>query len=181
MLDHTGITWEQTRDPPALKTNSSVYQLYSRDPCRTPFQWDSSISSGFSSTADTWLPVNPNYQTLNVAAQLGKEGSHLEIYKKLSELRKKDTIINGDFKVKVLSDTSFAYVRTLKDSETYVFVINLDKNSAKIDLTELDSELIPENLVVAIAQDGSALKEGLVKLFYLQIAFHIYILIILFL
>lgn len=159
MVDHTGITWEQTRDPPALKTNESVYMIYSRDPCRTPFQWDATTSSGFSSNAVTWLPVNPNYRTLNVAAQLDKDKSHLEIYKKLTELRKTNTIVNGDFKLKVLSSTAFAYMRVLEKSDTYVVVINLDDKTAKIDLSTFGS-LIPANITVEITQAGSKLEEG---------------------
>lgn len=38
MTDNRDITWAETDDPAACQTNETVYQLYSRDPVRTPFQ-----------------------------------------------------------------------------------------------------------------------------------------------
>lgn len=38
MTDNRDITWGETDDPAACQTNETVYQLYSRDPVRTPFQ-----------------------------------------------------------------------------------------------------------------------------------------------
>lgn len=40
------VSWEDTVDTPACNTNSSVYQKYSRDPTRTPFQWDDTKNAG---------------------------------------------------------------------------------------------------------------------------------------
>jgi hypothetical protein len=38
MTDNRDITWAETDDPNACQSNETVYQLYSRDPVRTPFQ-----------------------------------------------------------------------------------------------------------------------------------------------
>lgn len=40
------ISWQNTVDPQACNTNETVYNDVSRDPARTPFQWDSSTSAG---------------------------------------------------------------------------------------------------------------------------------------
>ena len=51
-------------------------------------QWDASPNAGFTDAdANPWLPVNANYQTLNVEAQLSDVNSHLNIYKSLVQLR----------------------------------------------------------------------------------------------
>ena len=63
----------------------------SRDPERTPMQWDSSDNAGFTiAGVDPWLPINPNYATLNVEAQRSDPLSHLSIYKSLVQLRYSD-------------------------------------------------------------------------------------------
>lgn len=38
-----------------------------RDPSRSPMQWSDDLNAGFSNTnASTWLPISPNYTTINV-------------------------------------------------------------------------------------------------------------------
>lgn len=62
---------------------------YSRDNARTPMQWNSSKNAGF--TAGTpWLKVNPNYRSINVAAQEKEYGSILNYYKRLLAFRKSE-------------------------------------------------------------------------------------------
>ena len=85
-----GLTPEQ-----ALRAVS----LYSRDNARTPFQWDASPGAGFT-TGTPWLPLNPNYRELNLAAQRGREGSVYEFYRSLIALRKSgeygETLVYGE-------------------------------------------------------------------------------------
>lgn len=93
------ISWKDTVDPAACNTNASVYERYSRDPERTPFQWDDSTNAGFSTSMHTWLPVAANYREVNVRAELGGRNSHLQVWKKLVALRKDETMRNGILKV----------------------------------------------------------------------------------
>ena len=59
----------------------------SRDPERTPMQWDNSTNSGFTN-AKPWLPVNENYREgVTVSCQAGKVDSHLGVYTQLTQLR----------------------------------------------------------------------------------------------
>ena len=62
---------------------------WSRDNARTPVQWSAGPAAGFT-TGAPWLPVNPNYTRVNVAAQQGVPDSVLEFYKELIKLRKND-------------------------------------------------------------------------------------------
>ncbi|MEG1706541.1 MAG: alpha-amylase family glycosyl hydrolase, partial [Clostridia bacterium] len=60
----------------------------SRDNARTPVQWNNTLNAGFSSAEKTWLPVNPNYVTVNIENDLKNENSVLNYYKSLIALRK---------------------------------------------------------------------------------------------
>nr|CAD7263971.1 unnamed protein product [Timema shepardi] len=44
-MEDTFISWEQTVDPPGLNAGPERYQLFSRDPERTPYQWDNTTSA----------------------------------------------------------------------------------------------------------------------------------------
>ena len=51
---------------------------------------------GFTEEKKSWLPVNPNYYKLNVEDQKKIPTSNYNFYKKMSQLRKTDTLKNGD-------------------------------------------------------------------------------------
>jgi alpha-glucosidase len=96
---------------PAVKCNPAENE-HSSDWVRSPMQWDDTKNGGFSSADKTWLPVNDNYNTVNVKAQQGREKSHLEIYKSLMKLRKNEAILESDkFEIKTLGVNSFAFKR----------------------------------------------------------------------
>lgn len=71
---------------------------YSRDNARTPMQWTNQPNAGFT-TGTPWLKVNPNYTSINAAAQQDDPNSVRSFYKQLIALRKneeyKETIVYG--------------------------------------------------------------------------------------
>lgn len=98
-----GISFEETVDPAALNAYpdgpKDGWQWKSRDPERTPFQWDGTKNAGFCKCRDkTWLPVNPNYPNLNLALQKSMRKSTFNHYKDLSRLRKDETMMKGDYR-----------------------------------------------------------------------------------
>lgn len=75
-----------------------ILNRFNRDNARTPMQWSASEYAGFSHT-NPWLPVNPNYTDINVAAQVDDSCSLLSYYKELIALRKhpeyQETLVYG--------------------------------------------------------------------------------------
>lgn len=96
----------------------------SRDNARTPMQWDDSPQAGFSTTKP-WLPVNPNYQTINVAKALADKNSLFYTYQALIKLRKEeDWLVDADYELLETSSKVFAYLRKTTD-KTYLVLVNL--------------------------------------------------------
>nr|CAD7451879.1 unnamed protein product [Timema tahoe] len=115
-MEDTFISWEQTKDPNGLYVGSRRYTKFSRDPQRTPFQWDTSTSAGFSSNKSTWLPVNDNYMKLNLQSQKLAKESHYHVYKRLVQARRSTTLQKGDVDIQAVSKyvlTIFRYVKEM--------------------------------------------------------------------
>lgn len=110
-MEDTNVRWDQTIDPRGQNAGLSGYRILSRDPCRSPYQWNASANSGFSNNLSTWLPVNPSYWKFNLDAQKKSPYSHYSVYKRLTKLRKTRTIQRGAFEGHVLSEWVYAFSR----------------------------------------------------------------------
>jgi alpha-glucosidase len=93
-----------------------------RDGERTPMQWTAGRDAGFSTAASTWLPVAPNYTTVNVAAESRNPGSLLSYYRRLIALRKQNVALRtGDFRVVDPGNPDvLSFVRTAKGTTVLV-------------------------------------------------------------
>ena len=69
-----------------------------RGNARTPVQWDATPNAGFT-TGTPWMPVNPNYKTINAQAEVLKRDSIFNHYRRLIAFRKKHPVaVHGDYK-----------------------------------------------------------------------------------
>uniref|UniRef100_A0A1B0DP21 alpha-glucosidase n=1 Tax=Phlebotomus papatasi TaxID=29031 RepID=A0A1B0DP21_PHLPP len=135
----------------------------SRDPNRTPMQWDDTAFAGFTSGSKTWLPVHPGYVTRNVQQQTSQELSHLKHYTKLSELRKEDTFAHGDFLLKILGERVFGYLRFLPGHPTYAVVLNYHNQEEIVDLSVFAS--LPDTLeVIASPVESKHLSGNIISI-----------------
>lgn len=165
MTDNRNISWAQTDDPQAKNTNESYYMEVSRDPVRTPFQWDETTSAGFSTNVNTWLPVHENYQTQNLKAQKGVANSTFTLYQNLIKLRKANHVLMaGGFESKSLNTNQvFSFLRTMKDQKTVAVFINLVGNNNTVSLKDLlhaDDFSGKTSAEVLIANNNSTMKIG---------------------
>jgi alpha-glucosidase len=154
------ISWEQTVDPQGCNTDPNTYDKVSRDPARTPFQWDTTTSAGFSKNTSTWLPVSPDYILVNVVKQLEAPNSHLKVFKELRELRLTHTMQQGEAKIAVFNKNVLAILRTLPDHDVYITVTNLGGSVQTINLSSQFANLVPDSLKVALVDSGSRRSKG---------------------
>ncbi|XP_017066177.1 maltase A3 [Drosophila eugracilis] len=154
------ISWEDTVDPWGCNSNSDIYEQYTRDPERTPFQWTGGVNAGFTNGSTTWLPLAADYETVNVETELSDERSHLKIYKALVALRKSSkTLQNGSTKYSTISDDVFVVQRSLANSATLVAVINFGTEAKTVDLSQFDKNRT-ESLQLLIRSISSTKVEG---------------------
>jgi len=97
---------------------------FSRDNSRTPFQWDATAHAGFT-TGTPWLGVNPNYVTLNEAAQNQDSASVLNHFRRAIAVRQQHKVlIHGQYHLLDAANPAiYAYTRTL-GAERVLVVLN---------------------------------------------------------
>lgn len=159
------ISWEQTVDPAACNAGEALYAEKSRDPCRTPFQWDDTAMAGFTSGWQTWLPIGSNYRTVNVKVEEAVNKSHLNVYKAMVRLREYKTFRHGSVKARVINNNVLAIVRELEDHNTYITLVNLGKEIETFDGIGLASRL-PSKMRFEVVGTSSHNIKGYVWLMY---------------
>ncbi|XP_070505146.1 maltase 2-like [Chironomus tepperi] len=165
MKDNNDITWEETEDPQACQSNSSIYKQFTRDPVRTPMQWDDTPLGGFCESCKTWLPVHPSYKDINVKKQTGDEQSTFALYKNLIALRKEKEVLKfGGLETKVVGGGDvFAFERTMAGKSTIVTLLNLSKDEKTVNLADLlhpDDFTGKTKATVLISNNNSKLKKS---------------------
>ncbi|MBV9342566.1 MAG: DUF3459 domain-containing protein, partial [Acidobacteria bacterium] len=106
-----------------------------RDGERTPMQWDSSPTAGFSTAHKTWLPVPPSAAEYNVAREQRDPDSILNFYKKVIRLRRELPALQKGSYVAVNRDDQkvLAYLRQ-DDAvhSTVLIALNMSPESRKV-------------------------------------------------
>jgi alpha-glucosidase len=110
-----------------------------RDGERTPMPWNSDTDGGFSTAKETWLPVAPDYKTVNVAVEDRNPDSLLNYYKALIRLRRQDAQLReGEFvSVDAENPNVLSFMRRTKDGKAVLVSLNLSASAqdVKLDLT----------------------------------------------
>lgn len=115
-----------------LRAFLAAQKISARDNGRTPFQWDRTANAGFS-TGKPWLKVNPNYTTVNVAAEETDAESCLNYFRKLVALRKDHPVLTYGKYVLVDKENPdvYAYTRQL-DGRKVLVVLNFKDRAASV-------------------------------------------------
>ena len=88
--------------------------------------WNAGVDAGFSKAKSTWLPVNPDYKTVNVASEQRNPDSLLNYYKTLIRLRKENPQLrDGDLiLVDEKNNNVLSYVRKTDDGKAVLVTLN---------------------------------------------------------
>lgn len=120
-IGHVDIPPDRVRDPwekrePGLGLG--------RDPVRTPMQWESSHSAGFSDSMP-WLPLTTDWTERNVSAMEADISSIFNLHRDLLHLRRKSRALQvGSYHPLFCADGVFAYERR-GGAERVAVVLNM--------------------------------------------------------
>lgn len=105
-----------------------------RDPERTPMQWSSAPNAGFS-PAPPWLPVNSDYETVNVETELNDRNSILNLYKDLIAVRKsRPALERGEWVPVIEAKNDVIAYKRIYENEELMVVLNFSNASRKAGL-----------------------------------------------
>jgi alpha-glucosidase len=106
-----------------------------RDGERTPMQWTPGPQAGFSTNPHTWLPIAPDYKTVNVQTESADPNSLLNWYKRLIALRRSEPALHNGGMVMIDQDNAdvLSYVRTAPEGIPAVVVaMNMSAEAKKV-------------------------------------------------
>ncbi|MDR3376106.1 MAG: alpha-amylase family glycosyl hydrolase [Ancalomicrobiaceae bacterium] len=147
---------DRVQDP--QEKNEPGLPGHNRDIARTPMQWDASPHAGFSSV-EPWLPIQPGYETRNVAAEETDPGSMLNLYRRLIQLRRAhEALAVGNINVVKVEGNLLAFERNW-GAERFIIALNLGAQPIDTALPEADGGRVI--LSVKGGRDGETLADRL--------------------
>ena len=135
---------------------------HSRDPQRTPMQWDNSANAGFCSPGVTpWLPLADDYQTYNVAVEQRDPPSFLTLTRSLLQLRRTSPVlILGSYRsIEQENATCFVYLRQ-HHNQRYLVALNFSDQEQVVTIPGRDESRPYGHIVLSTHMD----REGSVDL-----------------
>lgn len=160
-MSNTYVPLAEARDPIARQYFGWVPEVVARrlperlnrDEVRTPMQWTAGPNAGFSPPGvTTWLPVNPNHVTRNVADESSDPASLLSWYRTLLSCRRSHpALAHGRLDLLASAPTDvLGYVRSA-DGERIVVVANLGRAETPVPIGGSGRLLAASDPSVALA------------------------------
>jgi alpha-glucosidase len=155
MLTTTPTRREDVKDPIGI---TGWPQQKGRDGERTPMQWNPGPQAGFSTNPHTWLPIPPNYKTINVATESAQPASQLNWFKQLIRLRRDIPALHSG--TMTMLDTTnpdvLSYIRTTGSAPAVVVAMNFTATPKTITL-DLSHSGVTGTTVRTLAADDASL------------------------
>ncbi|MEK7552037.1 MAG: alpha-amylase family glycosyl hydrolase [Patescibacteria group bacterium] len=148
-MKNANIPESEIKDMFALRANNPKS---SRDPERSPMQWNSDLNAGFGDVKP-WLPLSDDYKETNVEIESKNPNSLLTLYKELIHLRNNSIVLKlGSYKsLKTKSPDIFSYVRE-REGKRILVILNFSDN-------QIEEPLPPNKFKVLVSTDKER-KQG---------------------
>ncbi|RVT90414.1 alpha-amylase family glycosyl hydrolase [Sphingomonas crocodyli] len=154
------IPRDRIRDPQDLRQPDLGI---GRDRSRTPMPWGEGAFADFS-TAEPWLPLNPDWPTRNVASQEEDPGSMLHFVRRILALRRAEPALAvGSMTLLDMHEDLIAFERR-HDSEHLLVVLNLGTRDWRLPVPPgyRAGDVLASTLTVRAVDDRIGPDEGLI-------------------
>jgi alpha-glucosidase len=157
MTTQTPTRVEDVRDPIGI---TGWPREKGRDGERTPMQWTPGPQAGFSTDPQTWLPIAPNYKTVNVATESADPNSLLNWSRTLIAIRRGNPTLHdgGIVMLDATNNAVLSFVRTAPaGSKPIVVSVNMTAQPQVVHL-DLSAAGIHANRVATLLADAASLN-----------------------
>ncbi len=156
MHTHTPTRRQDVRDPIGI---TGWPKEKGRDGERTPMQWTPGPQAGFSTNPHTWLPIPPDYKTVNVEVESRDPNSQLNWFKQLIALRRNlPALHNGAMTMLNTGNHSvLSYLRSTGSGPSVVVAMNFTAAPQTISL-RLPGSAVTAHTVKTLATDSDSLR-----------------------
>ena len=145
---------EDVKDPIGI---TGWPQEKGRDGERTPMQWTPGPQAGFSTNPHTWLPIPPNYKTINVTTESKQPNSQLDWFNHLIALRR-DIPALHDGSITMLDNANpnvLSYIRSTGSGPDVIVAMNCTATPQTITLDPSASGLTVTTVKTLATDDVS--------------------------
>jgi trehalose-6-phosphate hydrolase len=116
---HFKLALEKGKDSAAALTEANKHN---RDKSRGPMQWNEKAFAGFSN-AKSWITIHPGFRVFNVETLSLRNGSILDIYKKLIALRNVEKALQyGGYESLKFKNEALSFTRSYQSSKITVVI-----------------------------------------------------------
>ena len=130
-MQDVAIPQQKVQDPQGLRSPG-----YSRDPARTPMQWDAGPNAGFCPPGvEPWLPISVDHAQVNVEAERDDPRSMLSFFRQLTRLRRQRPALTlGSYEPLETGDSPvISYLRE-HDGERLLVALNFGGAPERLEL-----------------------------------------------
>ena len=122
---------EDVRDPIGIR---GWPKEKGRDGERTPMPWSAAAQAGFSTNPSTWLPVTPDYHTVNVESESADPESLLNWYRRLIELRRNNPALRSGRTIMLdrANPNVLTYARVAAHGDTVLVSLNMSAQAQSV-------------------------------------------------
>jgi len=124
-LEEADIPFDKLRDPEGI---AFWPEVKGRDGCRTPLPWSAGKGAGFTTAAESWLPIPAAHEASSIADQTGRPDSMLSFVRGWLAWRKRQPAMTGGVQFLDLADDLLVFRRSTEgQSLTCLFNLSDDE------------------------------------------------------